>query len=70
MTVAEIVSDGCQKMGHLCKVHSHLAPEGRISGVNKGMASIARAPNIVEASLGVRNIPPALSSERAVVVRE
>ena len=70
MTAVEIVFDGCQKMGHLWRVHSHLPPEGRISGVNSEIPSIVRAPNIVEAGLGVRNIPPALSSERAVVVRE
>ncbi|WP_297551458.1 hypothetical protein [Thermococcus sp.] len=60
MTAAEIISEGCQKMEHLRKVHSHLAPEGRISEMNNRMASIAQAPNVVEAGLGVRNIPPAL----------
>ncbi|ASJ05215.1 MULTISPECIES: hypothetical protein [Thermococcus] len=61
MTV-EILSDGCQEMEHLSRVHTHM-PEGHISGVNSGVASLVRAPNVVEACVGVRNIPPALSKK-------
>ena len=47
------------------KVRNPIAPEGRISEVNNRMASIAQAPNVVEAGLGVRNIPPALVGSKA-----
>ena len=70
MTVAWTLSGGCQKRELISRVHRYPAPEGHILGVNVGAGAIERAPGIVEGYLRVRNIPPAPSSERAMVVRE